>query len=107
VYEFLADPDDGYRSHLGAVRCTAASKHTGYYDKPLARVILVSTNHEETWPDEWVPPDKEEFHDGPFHGYYFVDADDFHIWAQIGTQYHDSYYPCFITRYSPKPSSRT
>ena len=22
VYEFLEDPDDGYRSHLGAVRCT-------------------------------------------------------------------------------------
>lgn len=103
VYEFLQDPDDGYRSHLGAVKCTPASEHTGYYNQPLARVILVSTDAEETWPDEWVPPHKEEFHDGPFHGYYLVDADDFHIWAQIGTEYHDSYYPCFVTRYNPKP----
>ena len=32
-------------------------------------------------------------------------ADDYHIWAQIGTEYGDSYYPCFVTHYSPKQSS--
>ena len=101
VYEFLRDPDDGYRSHLGAVSCTPASDHTGYFPNPIARVILVATDDEESWPDEWTPP-QEENHEAPFHGYYFVDTDDFHVWAQIGTEYYDAYYPMFITRYTPK-----
>ena len=42
VYEFLEDPDDGYRSHLGAVRATPATEHTGYFPNPIAKVILVS-----------------------------------------------------------------
>ena len=104
VYEFLQDPDDGYRSHLAAVRCTPASDHTGYFPNPVARVILISTDDESTWPGEWTPPVEtdRDHHDGPFHGYYFVDADDFHIWAQIGTEYYDAYYPMFVTRYTPK-----
>lgn len=107
VYEFLADPDDGYRSHLGAVRCSPASSHTGYFHKSIAKIILISTDREESWPGEWTPPEKEEYHDGPFHGYYLIDADDYHVWVQIGTEYHDSYYPMFITRYNPKPPLNT
>ena len=105
VYEFLEDPDDGYRSHLGAVRITPASEHTGFFPNPVARVILVSTDNEASWPEEWTPPPKDEWHDGPFSGFFLIDADDYHVWAQIGTEYHDSYYPCFVTHYSPKQSS--
>ena len=105
VYEFLEDPDDGYRSHLGAVRITPATQHTGFFPKPIARVILISTDNEESWPDEWTPPPQSAYHDGPFNGFFLIDADDYHIWAQIGTEYGDSYYPCFITRYNPKGAS--
>ena len=105
VYEFLEDPDDGYRSHLGAVRITPASEHTGFFPNPIAKVILISTDHKESWPDEWTPPPKDEWHDGPFSGFFFIDADDYHIWCQIGTEYGDSYYPCMVTHYSPKEPS--
>ena len=102
VYDFLEDPDDGYRSHLGAVRITPASEHTGFFPNPVARVILVSTDNKESWPDEWTPPPEDPYHDGPFSGFYLIDADDYHVWCQIGTEYGDSYYPCFVTHYSPK-----
>ena len=106
VYEFLEDPDDGYRSHLGAVRATPASEHTGYFANPIAKVILVSTDHKESWPDEWTPPPMpEKYCDAPFQGFYLIDADDYHVWVQIGTEYMDSYYPCFVTHYSPKEPS--
>ena len=105
VYEFLEDPDDGYRSHLGAVRTTPASEHTGFFPNPIAKVILVSTDHKESWPEDWSPPPKGEWHDAPFTGFFLVDTDDYHIWCQIGTEYHDSYYPCFVTHYSPKEAS--
>lgn len=101
VYEFLQDPDDGYRSHLGAVVSSPANKHTGFFPNPIARVILVDTSAEESWPEEWVPPGEVEC-DAPFNGFYFVDTDDFHIWCQIGTQYADAYYPMFICKYNPK-----
>lgn len=105
VYEFLEDPDDGYRSHLGAVRTTSASTHTGFFPNSVAKVILISTDDKESWPDEWTPPPTEQYHDAPFSGFYLLDADDYHVWVQIGTEYHDSYYPCFVTHYSPKKSS--
>lgn len=105
VYEFLADPDDGYRSHLGAVICSPASEHTGFFSSSIAKVILVSTDNEESWPDEWVPPESDEYSDGPFHGYFLIDSDDYHMWVQLGTEYLDAYYPCFITRYNPKEIS--
>ena len=107
VYEFLEDPDDGYRSHLGAVRITSASEHTGFFPNPVSRVILISTDNEESWPGEWTPPPEEPYHDGPFSGFYLIDSDDYHIWAQIGTEYHDSYYPCFVSRYTPKAPRST
>ncbi len=105
VYEFLEDPDDGYRSHLGAVRITPASDHTGFFPNPIAKVILVSTDDQDSWPEGWTPPPEEPYHDGPFSGFFFIDASDHHIWAQIGTEYHDSYYPCMVTHYYPKQSS--
>ena len=105
VYEFLEDPDDGYRSHLGAVRATPATEHTGYFHKPIARVILVSTDNRDVWPTDWTPPPKDEWHDGPFSGFFLIDADDYHVWCQIGTEYGDSYYPSFVTHYSPKEPS--
>ena len=70
VYDFLEDPSDGYRSHLGAVRITPASEHTGFFPNPVAKVILVSTDLKESWPDEWTPPPKDPYHDGPFSGFY-------------------------------------
>lgn len=100
VYEFLEDPKDGFRSHLGAVRITPASEHTGFFPNPIARVILVSTADADSWPDGWTPPEEEEFY-----GFFLIDADDYHIWTQIGTEYQAyeyDWYPCFVTRYSPK-----
>lgn len=102
VYEFLKDPDDGYRSHMGAVACSQASEHTGFFPNAIARVILVDTNKKESWPDEWVPPVDANFPDAPFNGFYFIDADDFHVWCKIGTEYGDAYYPMFICWYNPR-----
>ena len=104
VYEFLLDPNDGYRSHLGAVHCTPASGHTGFFPNPIAKVILVDTNNKLSWPDGWKPPVKED-RDSPFSGFFFVDATDFHIWCQIGTEYYDAYYPMFYCSYSPKKNT--
>ena len=101
VYEFLQDPNDGYRSHLGAVACTPASEHTGFFPNSIAKVILVDTNNKLSWPDEWVPPFEED-RDAQFNGFYFIDAVDFHIWCQVGTQYFDAYYPMFFCKYNPK-----
>ena len=105
VYEFLEDPDDGYRSHLGAVVCTPALDHTGFFPNPVAKVLLVSTDDETTWPPEWSPPQTKDYYDGPFHGYFFIDVEDYHVWCQIGTEYHDAYYPYFVSRYTPKIST--
>jgi len=102
VYEFLPDPDDGYRSHLGAVICTPASSHTGFFPNPIAKVFLISTDDEASWPEDWSPPEPSDSYEGPFHGYYLVDTDDYHIWCQIGTEYIDAYYPCFVSRYNPR-----
>lgn len=101
VYEFLEDPNDGYRSHLGAVRISSASEHTGYFPNPIANIILVSTDDPDTWPEGWNPPEKEEWSDGDFSGFFLIDTIDRHIWCQIGTEYRDVYYPCFISRYMP------
>jgi hypothetical protein len=107
VYEFLPDPDDGYRSHLGAVICTPAANHTGFFPNPISNVILLSTEDEASWPKEWKPPESNSFSEGPFHGYFLIDADDYHLWVQIGTEYLDAYYPMFISRYSPKQPQST
>lgn len=102
VYEFLEDPNDGYRSHLGAVRITSAKDHTGYFPNPIASVVLVSTDDPDTWPEGWKPPEKEEYYDGDFSGFFLIDVSDEHMWCQIGTEYTDVYYPCFVSRYTPK-----
>lgn len=105
VYEFLEDPDDGYRSHLGAVRISPASEHTGFFPNPIAKVILVSTDDEESWPEGWQPPAPDHYHDLGFSGFFFLDTQDHHCWVQIGTERHDAYYPCFVTSYCPKGTS--
>ena len=105
VYEFLEDPNDGYRSHLGAVRISPASEHTGFFPNSVATVVLLSTDDKETWPEGWTPPPEDSYHDAPFSGFYLLDVNDHHLWAQIGTEYRDSYYPCMVTRYSPKLSA--
>lgn len=102
VYEFLEDPDDGYRSHLGAVRISLASDHTGFFPNSIGTVMLVSTDDPDTWPDNWRPPEKDDWSDSDFSGFFLVDTKDMHIWCQIGTEYSDVYYPCFISRYTPK-----
>jgi hypothetical protein len=85
IFEVLEDPDDGYRSFLGAVRIADKDSNHVFFRTPIARV-------------EIKPVDISE----KFSGYYFIDVKDNHRWVEIGTKYLDDYYPSFVCKYNPK-----
>ena len=90
VFKVLEDPDDGYRSHLGAIDYT--DKHDSiFFHTPVARVKI-------TVYDERV----EDGYGQLNHGYRLVDIKDGHVWLEFGTHNYDDYYPCFIFRHFPK-----
>jgi hypothetical protein len=90
IYEAVEDPDDGYRSCLGAIN--RAFKDDGYHDT-VARVTvtLVREHHKTDYDSEYA-----------WEVYKLTDKDG-HVWLTFGTDNIDDYYPGFIFDYQPKP----
>ena len=92
VFKILEDPDDGYRSMLGAVDYT--DKHSSiFFPNPVAKVRL--TTYDVLDKDTGFMESKNQ-------GYRLVDIGDGHIWLEFGTHNYDDYYPVFIFRHNPK-----
>lgn len=84
VFEAIEDPDDGYRSYLKCIERpeTSTEFNCVFPNTPIAYVNIR----------------KVSSMDG-FDGWQFFVGD--HIWLEIGTDFLDDYYPCFIFRYQP------
>ena len=89
VFKVLEDPDDGYRSHLGAIEYGAQSNSI-FFRQPIAKVTI------KTYYGENI-----EYSQGN-EGYRLVDVDDGHIWLEFGTDNTDDYYPMFVFNHYPK-----
>jgi hypothetical protein len=87
IFEILEDPDDGYRSFLGAVRIADKDSNYTFFRTPIAKVEIKSIDVTEL---------------DHFQGYHFIGIKDNHKWGEIGTMYIDDYYPSFVFNYSPK-----
>lgn len=88
VWEAVEDPNDGYRSYLGAVlRISEAVAGTFSHD-PIAQVKVAKSGKENN------------------SDFQLVDVADGHVWLSVGTDYTDNYYPCFYFTYTPKPRPR-
>lgn len=85
IFEILEDPNDGYRSYLGAVRIADSDSQYIFFRRSLAKIRIEAIDDGEI-----------------FMGYYLVDVKDNHVWCRIGTSYVDDYYPSFTCEYSPK-----
>jgi len=98
VFKILEDPNDGYRSMLGAIDYT--KQHSSiFFSTPIARVKI------ETYDVDDVPEDDEyNLSSSRDKGYRLVDIDDGHVWLEFGTHNYDDYYPYFIFRHLPKES---
>jgi hypothetical protein len=84
VFEALEDEDDGYRSCMGSVEIKNPEGLI-FFDKPVARGTV--RENESSIAD--------------LEGYSIVDEDD-HEWLVFGTNYMDSYYPCFVFAWQAK-----
>ena len=85
VFEALEDPDDGYRSSLGAILVRKDTKL--FHRLPLAKVMVETTDGGSSY--EGVD------------GHLLRDIDTNHIWLQVGTGNIDGYYPYFVFNYTP------
>jgi hypothetical protein len=96
VFKALEDPNDGYRSYLGAL--DYSEQHNSiFFKKSIAVVRIVPFDFtEETRTDDSFYSRREEV------GYRLVDASDDHVWLEFGTDHSDDYYPYFIFRHIPK-----
>lgn len=97
ILEVIEDPDDGYRSHLGAV-----CHYKGYndlkrhfFDKPLGKIVLHTKHIDST-----VKEDSYAYED-TFDGWVLDDVDTSHRWLTFGTNNTDDYYPYFVFSYTP------
>ena len=94
VFKALEDPDDGYRSYLGAI--DYSEQHSSiFFKSAIARVRLERFEIEKR-------DDEDSMHVRAQAGYRLVDLDDDHIWLTFGTDYYDDYYPYFIFKHTPK-----
>ncbi len=96
VFRVLEDPDDGYRSHLGAIEYGDQSTSI-FFRSPIAKVRIeifegLSNDNSEHWPR---PGASRE-------GYRLIDTEDDHVWLEFGTDNTDDYYPCFTFVHYPK-----
>lgn len=87
IFEILDDPNDGYRSYLGAARIADSDSQYRFFRKPIAKIRI-----------EAIDGGAEK----AFEGYHFIDTKDNHVWCRIGTSYIDDYYPSFTCSYYPK-----
>ena len=95
VFKVLEDPEDDYRSSLGAVIYGDPLDAKGLmFQQPIARVRVEK--------GDWRDESKELTI-----GYRLVDADTDHIWLEFGTENADDYYPMFIFTHRPAPGPLT
>jgi hypothetical protein len=86
VFAVEADEDDGYRSYLRSVEVIdPEDRNLAFSSLPLAYVKVHLADIIDT-----------------FTGYQLIDVEDKHIWAEIGTDRTDDYYPMFICTSHPK-----
>ena len=89
VFKILEDPNDGYRSMLGAIDYT--DQHASiFFGSALARVRI----------EVYDGDDADGY--GMNQGYALVDIADGHVWLEFGTDNYDDYYPMFVFRHYPK-----
>ena len=93
AFKVLEDPNDGYRSHLGAIEYGEESNAI-FFQNPIAEV-RIETYSELSHGNEYEGGEKNE-------GYRLVDINDGHVWLEFGTDNTDEYYPYFIFRHMPK-----
>ena len=98
VLEAIEDPNDGYRSHLGAI-CHNKSNKAKFHKRPLGEVVL-----EEF--DGNLNDLELEAYGSEFNGYILRDIDNNHIWLVFGTDNVDDYYPCFKFWYNPDETQK-
>ena len=91
VFKVLEDPNDGYRSMLGAIEYTA-EHNSIFFSTPIARVRI----------ETYDASDSDGCYGQQNHGYRLVDVDDNHVWLEFGTHNYDDYYPYFVFRHFPK-----
>jgi len=94
ILEIIEDPDDGYRSCLGAVCHTNNYEEMvcNFFDKPLGKVKL----------KKYVEKDvNENSYPDLFDGWILEDIDTKHCWLTFGTDGSDDYYPYFVFTYTP------
>lgn len=84
AYEVVEDPDDGYRSSMGAFE--RARGGLIFFPNPVAEVAARKATLNRKSNDEICE---------------LVDRDG-HIWLEFGTANANDYYPYFVFDYSPK-----
>ena len=86
VFEALEDPNDGYRSSLGAI--VVIGDTDIYHKRPLAKVKMV---YDDSGDDLL---------------YKLIDVDIGYVWLTVGTGEFGDYYPYFIFRYKPDETQK-
>ena len=103
VFKALEDPDDGYRSYLGAIDYTDGHDSI-FFSSPIAKVkieqFVAFDNQDSYAAHESITNDNNITTKS---GYRLVDVEDEHVWVEFGTDYTDDYYPMYIFRHYPKP----
>jgi len=95
VFKVLEDPEDDYRSSLGAVIYGDPNDAKGImFRRPIARVRVVK--------GEFTLEDDGGYSE-ELKGYQLIDADTGHVWLRFGTENWNDYYPCFIFTHRPAP----
>lgn len=90
VVEIREDEDDGYRSAMDdmyLVDTKELNPKPIFFRRALAEVQVLDLDERDE------------------SGWRLVDRDG-HVWLEAGTDYCDSYYPCFFIRYTPKDKRR-
>lgn len=85
VFEAVEDESDGYRSYMEDISTITDPKKLKsliFFKKPVDTVKVVRL-------------------EGGFEGYELV-ADDGHVWAKIGTDNADDWYPWCVIEYYPR-----
>jgi hypothetical protein len=82
IFEVLEDENDGYRSSMDHVEVISTSAPLR---QKLATIMVT----------KWETDDMDTF--------ILIDKDG-HRWLEFGTNYQDSYYPCFVFHWQAKKS---
>jgi len=100
VFKVLADPNDGYRSFLGAIEY-AQQDTSIFFKEALGKIRIVEFDDETGTGD-----DSDDWSREMSRGYRLIDESDNHVWLEFGTGNYDDYYPYFMFRHFPKEKKR-